>query len=80
MLVHGYPTIGDRARLDLTERAQYWLYCVLKHRLPPGGSLEIGSAHGGFVRLMQLAGFDAAGMEMSRLSSRSPNPGLACGS
>jgi SAM-dependent methyltransferase len=61
----GLPPIDERARLDFIERCQYWLSYVLKYRLPPGRALEIGCAHGGFVKLLQLAGFDARGMEIS---------------
>ncbi len=61
----GYPTLSERVRGDLSERAQYWLAHLLKYRLPPGRTLEIGSAHGGFVKLLSVAGFNALGMEMS---------------
>jgi len=62
---HGCPPITSRARTDLVERAQYWLQKVLKYSLPPGRALEIGCAHGGFVKLLSSAGFEAIGMEMS---------------
>lgn len=61
----GLPSIELRARADLIERCQYWLSFLLKHRLPPGRALEIGCAHGAFVKLLQLAGFAPVGMEMS---------------
>jgi SAM-dependent methyltransferase len=61
----GYPPIAARARADLAERAQYWLTHLLKYCLPPGRALELGCAHGGFVKLLELAGFDATGIEMS---------------
>jgi SAM-dependent methyltransferase len=38
---------------------------VLKYRLPPARTLELGCGHGGFVALMCWAGFDAAGLELS---------------
>ncbi len=58
-------SITGRARADLVERAQYWLRDLLKYRLPPGRVLEVGCAHGGFLKLLQLSGFDVVGMEMS---------------
>lgn len=65
MAKHGCPPITDRARADLVQRAQYWLQQVLRYRLPPGRALEVGCAHGGFVKLLSGAGFEAIGMEMS---------------
>lgn len=62
---HGCPPITSRGRTDLVERAQYWLQKVLKYSLPPGRALEIGCAHGGFVKLLSSAGFEAIGVEMS---------------
>lgn len=64
MTRQGYPTIAERARLDLHERCCYWLAHLLKYRRPPARVLEIGCAHGGSVKLMRLAGFDAMGLEM----------------
>jgi 2-polyprenyl-3-methyl-5-hydroxy-6-metoxy-1,4-benzoquinol methylase len=61
----GYPDIYERARNDLIERDIYWLRDILKYRLPPGKTLELGCCHGGSVHLMRLAGFDASGAEMS---------------
>ena len=61
----GYPDIHSRARTDLTERCQYWLSVLLRHRLPPGGVMELGCAHGGFLKLASAAGFDVLGIEMS---------------
>jgi 2-polyprenyl-3-methyl-5-hydroxy-6-metoxy-1,4-benzoquinol methylase len=61
----GYPDIYERARNDLIERNAYWLRDILKYRLPPGKTLELGCCHGGSVHLMRLAGFDASGAEMS---------------
>ena len=61
----GYPDLEERARLDLPERCLHWLKTLLCAKLPPARVLEIGCAHGGFVALMQAAGFDAVGLELS---------------
>jgi 2-polyprenyl-3-methyl-5-hydroxy-6-metoxy-1,4-benzoquinol methylase len=61
----GFPDITERARNDLTERAVYWLRTILQYKLPPAKTLELGCAHGGLVFLMKMAGYDAAGAEMS---------------
>lgn len=61
----GFPTIEERSRLDLAERCNYWLKYILKYHHSPGRALEIGCAHGGFVKLLSLAGYQAVGMEMS---------------
>jgi 2-polyprenyl-3-methyl-5-hydroxy-6-metoxy-1,4-benzoquinol methylase len=61
----GFPNVIERSRLDLPERCLFWLRTVLQYQLPPGQTLDIGCSHGGFVALLQLAGFQAAGLEMS---------------
>jgi 2-polyprenyl-3-methyl-5-hydroxy-6-metoxy-1,4-benzoquinol methylase len=61
----GDPNIVARARADLPERCMHWLGTVLKYKLPPGRTLELGAAHGGFVALLRQAGFDATGLELS---------------
>jgi 2-polyprenyl-3-methyl-5-hydroxy-6-metoxy-1,4-benzoquinol methylase len=61
----GHANLFVRARQDLTERCVYWLRTLLKYAPPAGPSLEIGCAHGAFVALLQWAGFDAAGLELS---------------
>ena len=61
----GIPDITRRAREDLPERCLHWLRAALKYRLPPAKTLEVGAAHGGFVAVLRLAGFDAAGLELS---------------
>jgi SAM-dependent methyltransferase len=48
---HGLPDINVRARNDL--------------RRPPARVLDIGCAHGAFVYLLEQAGFDAIGLELS---------------
>jgi len=63
--VLGHPTLRERARADLAERCIYWLRALLAHQRPPARLLEIGASHGGFLRLAQLAGFDATGLELS---------------
>jgi 2-polyprenyl-3-methyl-5-hydroxy-6-metoxy-1,4-benzoquinol methylase len=62
---YGLPSLDERARNDLNERCMHWMRTVLKYRLPPGRTLELGSAHGGFVALMRWAGFEASGLEVS---------------
>lgn len=59
----GHPDIHQRARLDLSERAIYWLKTLLAYKRPPGTTLELGSGHGGFSALLQWAGFEAVGLE-----------------
>jgi SAM-dependent methyltransferase len=59
------PDIGARARADLSERCVFWLERLLAVVRPPGRVLEIGCGHGGFVRLLQELGFEAAGTELS---------------
>jgi 2-polyprenyl-3-methyl-5-hydroxy-6-metoxy-1,4-benzoquinol methylase len=61
----GYPDINQRARLDLPERCIHWLKTLLKYRLPPAKTLELGCAHGGFVALQNFIGYDAQGLELS---------------
>jgi 2-polyprenyl-3-methyl-5-hydroxy-6-metoxy-1,4-benzoquinol methylase len=61
----GTGSIFGRARTDLTERNLYWLRTLLQFRLPPGKVMELGCSHGSFVALMQHAGFNAMGVEMS---------------
>lgn len=58
------PDIVARARLDLTERGLHWLRATLKYKLPPGRTLELGSAHGAFVALLHWVGFQATGLEV----------------
>jgi 2-polyprenyl-3-methyl-5-hydroxy-6-metoxy-1,4-benzoquinol methylase len=62
---YGYPDIYLRARVDLPERSLYWLRILMAYRLPPAKVLELGCAHGGSVAMMNWAGFDATGLELS---------------
>jgi len=62
---YGQPDIMQRSRQDIPERCLHWLRTLLKYKLPPAKVLELGSAHGGFVGLMQWAGFEATGLELS---------------
>lgn len=62
---YGFPDIYLRARVDLPERSLYWLRTLMIYRLPPAKVLELGCAHGGSVALMNWAGFDATGLELS---------------
>lgn len=61
----GFTDIYQRAQSDLTERCLHWLETLLRYRLPPARTLELGSAHGGFVFLLKMLGFDTLGLEMS---------------
>lgn len=61
----GLPTILARSRTDLPERCLYWLWTVLKYKLPSARVLELGSGHGGFVAMLRSVGFDATGLEVS---------------
>jgi len=61
----GFPNITRRSRTDLPERCVHWMRTVLRYRTPPGKTLELGAAHGGFVAMMRWAGFDATGLELS---------------
>ncbi len=62
---HQLPDIHERARLDLPERCTHWLQDLLRVQLPPGRILELGCGHGGYVALLNWAGFEAIGTEMS---------------
>ena len=61
----GLADIYTRARTDLPERNLHWLKTLMKYCLPPAKVLELGCSHGSFVALMQQAGYDACGLEMS---------------
>ncbi len=61
----GYNNIITRARTDIPERVLYWLEVFLKYKIPPANTLELGCSHGGFVAILQLAGFQASGLELS---------------
>ncbi len=60
-----FPDIHKRSRNDLTERNLHWLKTLLKYCLPPAKTLELGCSHGSFVALLDQAGYDASGVEMS---------------
>ncbi len=62
---YGFPSLMERARLDLVDRIPYWLRTLLKYRLPPASVLELGSAHGGFVAFLNWAGYQVTGLELS---------------
>ena len=61
----GFANIRTRARADLTERCLHWLRILLRYKLPPAKTLELGCAHGGFVAMLGTVGFQAAGLELS---------------
>jgi 2-polyprenyl-3-methyl-5-hydroxy-6-metoxy-1,4-benzoquinol methylase len=60
-----FGNIISRARSDVPERILHWLNTLLKYKLPPGKTLELGCSHGGFVAILQWAGFQASGLELS---------------
>ena len=62
---HGFPPLEERARGEIPERCTYWLRSLLRRKLPPGSTLELGCSHGGFVALLRAAGFDATGLDLS---------------
>jgi 2-polyprenyl-3-methyl-5-hydroxy-6-metoxy-1,4-benzoquinol methylase len=61
----GNPDITVRARGDLPERCVYWLRTVLRYRVPPARTLDIGCGPGALVMLLGRAGFEASGLELS---------------
>jgi SAM-dependent methyltransferase len=61
----GLSRITERARTDLAIKVPHWLTHLFKYSLPPGRALEIGCAHGGLVKFLELAGYDSLGIEMS---------------
>lgn len=61
----GHPDLFERAHLDLSERAVYWLKTLLRRRPPPARTLELGCANGAFVALCASAGYDATGLDLS---------------
>jgi 2-polyprenyl-3-methyl-5-hydroxy-6-metoxy-1,4-benzoquinol methylase len=61
----GFPDILQRARSDLPERCAHWLSTLLSYKLPSAKVLELGSAHGGFVAMLNWAGYDAMGLDLS---------------
>ncbi len=61
----GCPNILVRTRIDLPDRCLHWLRTALRYKLPPSRVLELGSGPGGFVAMLQWAGFDASGLELS---------------
>jgi 2-polyprenyl-3-methyl-5-hydroxy-6-metoxy-1,4-benzoquinol methylase len=61
----GFDNILTRARTDIPERILHWLNTLLKYKLPPGNTLELGCSHGAFVSVLQWAGFQASGLELS---------------
>lgn len=61
----GCPDIFKRSRSDLSDRCIHWLRTILKYKLPPAKTLELGSSHGGFVSMLRQCGYDAMGLELS---------------
>ena len=61
----GQPPLAQRAASDLAGRCVDWLTRTVAHCPPPASALELGCAHGAFVYLLKLAGYRAAGLDMS---------------
>jgi glycosyltransferase involved in cell wall biosynthesis/SAM-dependent methyltransferase len=61
----GHPSIEERSVTDLSGRCLHWMKALLAHRLPPARVLDLGASHGGFVALLEQAGYDATGLEIS---------------
>ncbi len=57
--------LEQRSQRDVHERCLHWLRALLRYCQPPARALEVGSAHGGFVHLLQQAGYEATGLELS---------------
>lgn len=64
--VLGQPSLAERARADLGERAVAWLEWLRRYLGPGAATLDVGCAHGAFVYLLKAAGYRAVGLEMSR--------------
>ena len=62
--VLGLPSLEERARTDLTERAVYYLERVLRHVSPGSRVLEIGCAPGALAYLLAQAGMRVSGVEL----------------
>jgi len=61
----GNPSLEERSVSDLSGRCLHWMEALLAYRLPPARVLELGASHGGFVALLEQAGFEATGLEIS---------------
>ena len=79
----GFQDIFERSRADLAERCIYWIRNILKYKLPPAETLELGCAHGGLAFLMKLAGYNSAGTELNQwvceYANRTFNVPVMCG-
>ncbi len=63
---YGFDTIVKRFRTDLSERTLFWLDKILKLRLPPAQTIELGCGPGSLIFVMQTLGFRASGVELSK--------------
>lgn len=61
----GHPDLYERTSRDLSERCVFWLKALLRHRLPPARTLELGCGNGTFVATLASAGYDATGLDLS---------------
>lgn len=57
--------IFSRARTDIIERGIYWLRTLMQYKLPPVRTIDVGCGSGIFVKLMEAAGYNASGLEIS---------------
>ncbi|MEW6570837.1 MAG: methyltransferase domain-containing protein [Nitrospirota bacterium] len=65
MKEYGHKDIMLLSRDFIAERCIYWLRNIMKYKLPPAKTLELGCSHGGLVFLMKRAGYESTGTEMS---------------
>ena len=61
----GLPTLKERSRDDLGERAAFYLERILRWHPPTGRILDLGCGPGTLTYLLAQSGFDAEGLEMS---------------
>lgn len=59
----GYPALEQRARNDWGDRIPQWLAALRQHAPVARTVLEIGAAHGSFVKALQQAGYQPVGVE-----------------
>lgn len=60
-----FPNIDQRAIDDLPQRCLHWVDLFLGYVLPGCSVLEVGCGHGGFLKLLCMAGYEAHGLEVN---------------